>query len=299
MKQNLVSVVLPTYCEAANLNIIVPDIMDALGADLGEIIIVDDNSPDDTRAVVDRMLRCKFPVQLHVRQHERGLASAIFYGIRAAWYERIIVMDADGQHPPELLPRIAMALNHADLVAATRRSDGGGDGHFGAMRKAISQGFNLLAAPLCPQSDRTGGYFGLRKAILTGVNTDAIGWKAGLEIYVKANYATYTEIPYEFGERWTGESKTRLKHGIEYVHHLSKLYSHKFSLKQLAQFCIVGATGVVVNMAVLTALVEGLGLDYRLGALAGIVLAMVSNFALNKRWTFKDGSKLKRRRVSA
>lgn len=293
-----VTVVLPTYKEGANLPFVVPDIYEALHCRPLEILAVDDNSPDDTQDAVNVLATAGYPVRLWIRYHEKGLASAIFEGIRLASYDRVIVMDADGQHPAELLPDMAAALDRCDLVAATRRAGGGNASSFSPLRRLVSWGSNLLAAPLCPQSDRTTGFFGLRRGILDGVGLDAIGWKAALEIFCKANYASYTELPFEFGERIHGESKASLKQGLAYLGHLAKLYSHKFSLGQLVKFCAVGGLGVLVNMAVLTILVEGPRLDYRVAALAGIAIAMLSNFTLNKFWTFRGKPRQARRYVA-
>lgn len=286
-----VTVVLPTYREAANLPLVVPDIYEALHDRPLEILIVDDDSPDNTWDEVDTLSRLGYPARLWIRYHEKGLASAIFEGIRLASYDHVIVMDADGQHPPELLPAMADALDKCELVAATRRSEGGDDSSFTLSRRLISWGSNLLAMPLCPQTDRTGGYFGLRRSILDGVSLDAIGWKAGLEIFCKARYSSYTELPFEFGERIHGESKASLRHGLAYLGHLAKLYSHKFCLSQLAKFCIVGGSGVVVNLGIQASLVEGAGAYYLIAAAFGIGASMLSNFTLNKLWTFRDKHK--------
>ena len=102
-----ISIIIPTYCEADNLRLLVPRIDEALGElrSKVEIIVVDDNSPDETVAVCES-LASDFPIRLHVRENERGLSSAVVAGMRLARGPLMVVMDADLSHPPEKIWRI-------------------------------------------------------------------------------------------------------------------------------------------------------------------------------------------------
>src|SRR3990167_4433272 len=114
-----VTVVLPTYREAMNLSTLIPSIYAVLGRPL-QILIVDDDSQDDTDRIIQYFMDMDYPVSLITRLQERGLASAIFRGITEAVFDRVIVMDADGQHPVSLLPQFVVALETCDLAVGTR-----------------------------------------------------------------------------------------------------------------------------------------------------------------------------------
>src|SRR5712675_1602988 len=106
-----VTVIVPTYCEAANLPPLVDRISAALrhGGLRGEILVVDDASPDDTAAVCERLAR-QHPLRLLVRQGRRDLATAVLYGAAQARSAVLVVMDADLSHPPEKIPELIAAI---------------------------------------------------------------------------------------------------------------------------------------------------------------------------------------------
>jgi dolichol-phosphate mannosyltransferase len=286
-----VSVIVPTYCEADNLPVLVPQVCKALRqADLrGEIVIVDDNSQDDTRRVCEQLAR-DFPVRLIVRQTERGLSSAVLHGMQQARGTTLVVMDADLSHPPNKVPELVETLKadaDADFVIGSRYVRGGGtDDDWGLFRWLNSRAATLLALPLTRARDPMAGFFAIRKSTLEAAESlDPIGYKIGLELIVKARCHNVREVPIQFRDRLHGESKLSLKEQVNYLRHLKRLY--EFKLGRLAdplKFCIVGSTGLVVDLVTFSLLLAILPLSVA-RALA-IWTAMTTNFWLNRHFTF-------------
>ena len=120
------SIIIPTYNEKDNIIPLVEQIDHALANYDYEIVFVDDNSADGT-AELARSLSSKYPIEVVVRRNERGLASAVVEGIRHATGQYIGVMDADLQHPPEILPNLMQKVRSGvDIAVASRYVEGGG-----------------------------------------------------------------------------------------------------------------------------------------------------------------------------
>jgi dolichol-phosphate mannosyltransferase len=133
------------------------------------------------------------------------------------------------------------------------------------------------------------GFFAFRAGILAEcTDLNPIGYKIGLEIMVKTGVKNVGEVPIHFQDRAWGVSKLDWREQIRFLKHLRRLYVYKFSLwSDLAHFLGVGATGVVVNLVVLTLLV-GSGVAEHLALALAIGVSMVSNFVLNRRFTFGE-----------
>lgn len=228
-----VSIIIPTYCEAQNLRELVPRIASVLElAKLqGEIVVVDDASPDDTEVVCDR-LAASYPVRLLVRRKERGLSSAVLHGLRNARGQILVVMDADLSHPPEDIPRLVqeLARPEVDFVIGSRYVPGGGtDEGWGILRWLNSRVATLLARPFTSVRDPMAGFFALRRSTLEVADPlDPIGYKIGLELLVKCRCRVVHEIPISFRNRRHGQSKLTLREQINYLRHLGRLFRHKY-----------------------------------------------------------------------
>src|SRR5262245_57847274 len=179
------SVIIPTYREAENLPVIVPRIADGLRrAGLkAEIVVVDDNSPDDTLAVCEKLSK-EFPVRLLVRTNERGLSTAVIHGMRQSSGEVLVVIDADLSHPPEKIPHLyeLVKTGKADFVIGSRYVKGGRteDG-WGLFRWFNSKLATLLARPLTRAKDPMAGFIGLRReTFVRARKLDPVGYKIGL-----------------------------------------------------------------------------------------------------------------------
>ena len=224
------SIVIPTYNEAGGIERLLrglDDLFKANGFD-GEIIVVDDNSPDGTGAIVDR-LSSELPVRCLHRAGKLGLSSGVIEGWRFARPESVAVgaMDADFSHDINILPRMveALASGQYGLAIGSRYVKGGGITNWPAKRIITSKVACMLARPLTNVKDITSGYFLVMRKALEGVELDPIGFKIGLEVVAKAHYGRAIEIPYVFTDRIVGESKLNQKEIFNYLKQLRKLYS--------------------------------------------------------------------------
>ena len=223
--------IVPTYCEAENLPRLLPRIVSAFNsASLhGEILIVDDNSPDQT-AQICKELALGHPI-LIVRKAERGLSSAVIQGMRRAAGETLVVMDADLSHPPETIPELVHAIqsDDADFAIGSRYISGGRtDGKWGLFRRLNSHAESLLARPLTAVRNPMAGFFAIRRSLFQSTERlNPIGYKIGLELMIKCHCRRIREVPIFFAERVYGESKLSFKEQFQYLRHLCRLYLYK------------------------------------------------------------------------
>ena len=289
-----VTVVVPTYREVENI----PHLVERLGAlrDTDgltlDLLLMDDDSRDGSEKFV-RSLRLPW-VELVVRRSDRGLSQAVLDGLRRAKGEVLVVMDADLSHPPEKIPEMLDALHAgAEFVVGSRFVEGGStDDDWGFLRWLNSRVATLLALPLTSLKDPMSGFFALRRETFDRAqDLNPIGYKIGLELVVKCRCKRTIEVPIHFIDRRLGQSKLSLKEQLRYLQHVRRLYIHRYGTwSHLAQFLVVGASGVVVNLFLLTALLA-LGTRQRFAIAGAIALSMIWNFALNRRFSFSYARK--------
>jgi dolichol-phosphate mannosyltransferase len=227
-----VSVIVPTYREADNLPLLVPRVAEVLEhAGLrGEIVVVDDDSPDDTEAACKELAR-RYPLRLLIRKGERGLAGAVLHGMRHARGDVLVVMDADLSHPPETIPALVEAVRsgQADFAIGSRYVAGGRTEGWGRWRRINSLAATLLARPLSRARDPLAGFFAIgRSSFAAGGPFDPVGFKIGLELLVKCGCRHVREIPIVFRDRRHGASKLNLREQINYLRHLGRLYAYRW-----------------------------------------------------------------------
>lgn len=291
-----VSVVLPTFNESESLPVIVPRIAETLknAGIAGEIIIVDDNSPDGT-AEVGHKLAEQYPVRVHKRVTERGLATAVLAGFGLSTAKVCVVMDADGSHPVDALPNMVRMIldDKADVVVGSRHVPGGGSKDWPLFSQFKSKLAATLALGVTSMTDPTTGFLAARRDLLERLDLDPVGWKIVLEIVVKAAPVRLAEVPIIFVDRELGVSKQSLGVFGEYLAHLAKLYTYRYpALAELVKFCAVGVLGMCVDLATVILLKETLALDTRLCAVFGFIVAVTSNFFLNRKYTFARAREL-------
>ncbi len=288
----IVSIIVPTYREAENLPVLVPQVageLETSGISF-EIIIVDDNSPDATPEACSKLAE-SWPVRLLVRTEDRGLSSAVIHGMRHASGDVLLVMDADLSHPPEKVPELVAAIleQQGDFVIGSRYVSGGTtDDDWSLFRWINSQVATWLSRGLTNAKDPMAGFFALRRSTFESAEAlNPIGYKIGLELMVKCGCRNVCEVPIHFRDRLHGESKLSLKEQLNYIRHLGRLY--KFQLGKWftpLAFAVVGASGVIVDLLLLTLLMLWVQFPIaRAGAIAG---AMTWNFAGNRWLTFSD-----------
>ena len=223
------SIVIPTYNEAAGIG----KLLHALNAVFtqsgldGEIIVVDDNSPDGTGDVVEQLAR-ELPVRCLHRSGKLGLSSAVIEGWKIARSESVALgaMDADFSHDVNAVPKMVAALQSQEygLAVGSRYVAGGGIANWPTRRIITSKVACWLARPLTNVRDVTSGYFLVRRDALDGVELDPIGFKIGLEVIAKAHYGRAIEIPYVFTDRVAGQSKLNEREIFNYIKQLTRLY---------------------------------------------------------------------------
>jgi dolichol-phosphate mannosyltransferase len=209
-------VILPTYNEAENLERIVGAVLEHL-PESRRVLIVDDNSPDGTGEIADRLAAADESVSVLHRKLKEGLGPAYLAGFRVALdggAERIIEMDADFSHDPSYLPRLIEATERADLAIGSRYVPGGGITEWGPMRRFISRGGSAYArvALGLPIRDLTGGFKCFRRIVLETIDLDTIearGYAFQVETTYRAIKAGFrvVEVPIVFKDRADGTSK--------------------------------------------------------------------------------------------
>lgn len=287
------SIVVPTFNEQENVEKLVHQLRHVLvGSGLTyEIIFIDDSS-DDTPKVLQNLSNYYIEVNFFHREGIRGLASAVADGFLKSQGNFIVVMDADLQHPPEMISLIIQRLNMADIVIPSRFVEGGSDGGLHGFRKLISLTARIIGQfsirRLREISDCTGGYFGIRRKVIDGVHLEPVGWKILIEVLVKGNYETVHEIPYTFLARNDGKSKMDIKEQWNYLVHIARLVKSSPEDLRFYSFCLVGILGVFVNLFSLTALVKVFGFETVRSSLGASFIALLHNYILNERITWRD-----------
>jgi dolichol-phosphate mannosyltransferase len=221
-----VSVVVPTLNERESIDLLAPRIADALRGYRYEVVVVDDDSNDGTGEAVER-LATKFPWRLYVRHGERGLASAVVLGMHNATGHVIVGIDADGSHPPELLPSLILPIlsGSAEMTIASRHVPGGAAPGLDRTRRVVSWGATMLARPLTSVKDPMSGFFAVRRDVLDRGALEPVGYKIVLEILVKCRPSPTVEVPFVFAERIAGTSKLGSGEFGRYLCHVGRLYA--------------------------------------------------------------------------
>jgi dolichol-phosphate mannosyltransferase len=223
------SIVVPTYNERTRIAELVATVFSVFSADRldGELVIVDDNSPDGTGALVDGLC-AQYGGRLQVvhRSGKLGLGTAVMAGFLASRAPVVGVMDADFSHPPQVLPtfyRVLQELN-VDAVVGSRYITGGRVENWPFLRQLFSKLACMMAWPLAPVRDATSGFFLIRRDVVEGVRIAAGGFKICLELLMRSPVRSVAEVPYVFTDRTIGESKMSVREAMGYVTQLRQLY---------------------------------------------------------------------------
>ncbi|NOS67846.1 MAG: glycosyltransferase family 2 protein [Candidatus Peribacteraceae bacterium] len=293
----MLSLILPTYKERESLPILIPKIVESLGAAEYEIIVVDDDSPDKTWEVA-RGLAQRHP-QLHVirRVGRRGLSSAVIEGFLAAKGDVFVVMDADGQHDIGLILKLAdAARENGGMSMGSRYMEGGSVGDWTGFRAWASRIGTALAHWVCQVrvTDPMSGFFAVSRGtfeeVLPRLNPKGFKILLDLLVHVPAN-TQVKELPFSFQERIGGVSKFSTQVRLQYLEFLYDATVGRYLPLTLIKYCVVGVMGVAVNLAAYAIVSLLLNESPQFGLfstplLAGIEAAIVFNFFFNNAWTF-------------
>ena len=208
-------IVMPTYNERQNLEIIAGRVRESVPA--ADLLVVDDNSPDGTGDLADKLAETDQHIQVMHRTEKAGLGRAYVAGFSWALergYDVIVEMDADGSHRPEELPRLLDALGSADLVLGSRYVPGGAVVNWPKSREALSRGGNTYARLMLgiTLKDATGGYRAYRASTLRKIALDEVesqGYCFQIDLAMRTIRAglRVVEVPITFVERVHGNSK--------------------------------------------------------------------------------------------
>ncbi len=282
------SVVVPTLNEEGNIAALVEKLRHALHGISWEVIFVDDDSRDETRAVVRALSREDGRVRLLHRIGRRGLSSACIEGVQASTAPFAAVMDADLQHDETLLPRMLEALEsgEADVVVGSRYVEGGGIGGWDSKRAGMSKmatrlGQSILKSPV---ADPMSGFFMVRRESFDASvrRLSAVGFKILIDILASAERPLrIKELPYHFRLRVAGESKLDSMVAWEYAVLVADKTIGRYVPVRFIMFALIGLLGLGVHLLVL-----GLGLDvaalsFPVAQATATGVAMIGNYTLN------------------
>ena len=296
------SIVLPTYNEGANIVAVLEQLMARLDSVSGlqyEIIVVDDDSPDRTWEKAGQVGEIFPQVFVVRRQAERGLSTAVIRGWQVARGRVLGVMDADLQHPPEVTEKLwAEIARGADLAIASRHVEGGGVSDWSLARRIISRCAQLIGLAILPEvtarvSDPMSGYFMISRDAIAGRQLNPLGYKILIEVLGRGKVRWISEVPYVFRERVEGSSKVTNRIYLEYFQHLLRIRLHLLKSSSFFRFCVVGLSGVAIDMALLYLLSDPSRLHWGLtrSKIFASESALISNFIWNDLWTFAEISR--------
>jgi dolichol-phosphate mannosyltransferase len=234
-----VSVVLPTYNESHNIVQVVKEILAVLPKD-SECLVVDDDSPDGTGKLVQTSFTKNPQVRLFIRQKEKGLGTAILFGLQRARKPLVVIMDSDFNHQPKYLPLFLRHLKGADFVCGSRYVKGG-DMPETPVRFWGSYLFNLYIRLLLhsPVKDSLSGFVAVRKSVIDRLTTQekraifsGFGeWYIRLLWWAKTQDLRLKEIPVKYGSRLGDQSKMNFARSIvDYTKTVLQLRQHGLSL---------------------------------------------------------------------
>jgi dolichol-phosphate mannosyltransferase len=307
-------VIIPTYNERENIQSNIDRCsraLEAAGCEY-EIIVVDDDSPDRTWALVEEAYADDNHVRVFRRTEDRGLALSIVEGFHLASMDYCVVIDGDLQHPPEKIPELLAALDSgADIAIGSRHVEGGGMENWSRFRQIISKGATAIARRCLPSarglSDPMSGLFAVRRPVVEGVELQPQGYKILLEILSKCDLDQIVEVGYIFRDRTAGESKLTAGQYQQFAEHVLGLSIGEYAkligenprrVIQFIEFMGVGAVGVLVNTIVFYLAVTA-SVHYLIAGSVAFLVAVQWNFAGNWLVTFDRPRDALRRRYVA
>ena len=291
--------VLPTYNEEENIENIIQQILKEeknQSKHTFSILVVDDNSTDETQTIVQRYISLNSKVHL-VTGQKKGLGDAYKRGFKFALNDLkadlIFQMDSDGQHDTSLIPHFVSSIEEGrDVVIGSRFVEGGTTPDFSFSRLIMSKVGNLLVryvGGITQVKDCTSGYRAIRASYLkeldfSYLSTRGYSFQSSLICDLAWRGADISEIPIEFSSRQGGDSKLALRDQIEFLLNIPRLGFR--NLEDFMKYSLVGVSGVFVNLGLYLFLTRYYEISEVVAPLIAIESALISNFILNNFWTF-------------
>jgi dolichol-phosphate mannosyltransferase len=269
-----------------------------------EVLFVDDSS-DETPEVIQKEIKDRKNMNIRMihrpKERRTGLATAFIEGFEDAKGEYICCIDSDLQHPPEKIYNLYQKAieDRAEIVFGTRYTKGGSAEGLGSLktfygiyRRTVSMGLKyftqIIFIPTRQTSDPLGGFFLLKKSILKGAKLYPRGFKISVEVLMRTKHNKVSEVPYKFLARENDDSKATLKQGMEFFKHLWNIFTTIPEAARFLKFCIVGGSGVFVNLGTLFVLVEFFHFGKTTGWALAVILSIFTNYFLNSIFTYGD-----------
>ena len=291
--------VLPTYNEEDNIGNIIQQILKeekSQSKHTFTILVVDDNSTDETQTIVQNYISSNSKVHL-VTGQKKGLGDAYKRGFKYALNDLkadlIFQMDSDGQHDTSLIPDFVSYIEEGkDVVIGSRFVEGGTTPDFSFSRLLMSKVGNLLVryvGGITQLQDCTSGYRAIRASYLkeldfSYLSTRGYSFQSSLICDLAWRGADISEIPIEFSSRQGGDSKLALRDQIEFLLNIPRLGFR--NLEDFMKYSLVGVSGVFVNLGLYLFLTRYYEISEVVAPLIAIESALISNFILNNFWTF-------------
>ena len=253
------SVVIPTFNESYG----VAKILRSLHSSLTElqikfeIILVDDDSPDNTWEIAAELLEEIPELTVIRRVGAKGLATAVICGWQYSNGRLLGVMDGDGQHPVGVVKDLFTVFSdkNNEVAIASRYLPHGGIKKWSLSRRLLSRGAQTLGQLLLPGAigtinDPMSGFFIVKRSIITKTELDPVGYKILLEILARSQANKIQEVPYVFLERSSGKSKVALSHYSSYLRHLLRLRIQPLRSRALVRYLLVTAGALVLDAVI-------------------------------------------------
>lgn len=291
----MISIVIPTYNEAENIEDLIQNIREVIHNQKIEFIVVDDNSGDGTPEKVRKLKSEIDNIKLIERDEKLGIGSAYKRGFQDAKGDIVLQMDADFSHRPEDIPKLISAVEGGNDIAIGSRYVEEGDRNDSLFRRINPWIGRFLYAYILksPVNDFTSGFKAYRKEVAAKIPEynlpDGFHFQAASLMKFVKKGKNVKEVPINFQPRRAGEPKYGTKDLIDNIQLFVRLFLNHY--EEMIKFGIVGASGIVVNMGLLYFLTEEVGLYYILSAVMAVETSILSNFALNELWTFVEKGK--------
>jgi dolichol-phosphate mannosyltransferase len=291
----LLSIVIPTFNEAANVEELVARLSASLREIAWEAVFVDDDSPDGTAELIRSIAQRDARVRCIQRIGRRGLSSACIEGILATSAPYVAIMDADLQHDERILIEMLDRLRgeNLDIVVGSRYVQGGSLGDWQSDRAAMSHFATKLSRLVVKADlkDPLSGFFMVRRHsfMLAAHRLSSLGFKILLDLFASApKPLQFREVPFKFRNRFAGESKLDSVAMWDYgMLLLDKMIGHVVPVR-FVMFSIVGAVGLGIHLSVLAVMLSIPNVAFDLAQATATMVAMTGNFLLNNYLTYRD-----------
>ncbi len=288
------TIIVPTRNEAANIQPLLTRLAAALGDTPFSVLFVDDSTDETAEVIQATAVTSPFPIHIIARppQQRNGLSGAVVDGFRAARGEWLCVMDADLQHPPEMIPVLLARAQEAgaDVVVGSRKAGRWGPLGLSRKRALTSQALTLLARMWFPRllknvSDPLTGLFLMRRQAIDVEALRPDGFKILLEVLIRCPGLRVSECYFDFAPRHEGDSKADFREGMRFFRHLLRLRAT--ANQSFPRLILVAAGSVVLDTAVF--LLLSLFIPYWLAAILAAELFVWLRFAITEKWVLGGG----------